>query len=440
MQFYLLFIPSVLIFYIVFLNICTYKFIIREIVIGFIITYLISLFICFLTYPNYDVPGNLSVIICQIVFSYRRVKNIFLSAFFAVLTAVICVVSGNITTVLVINIFNLFIDTINNDFILYYSISSISLIISFIVSKLVGRQVHLYLNRLSGKQKNKFTLYGLYIAIITLSLIYVNVFVYKITTDRILIEAINTILVTLFFLFMIFILSVFSISLQKQIEAEYKQKSQEDLRDYTRYLENAYDDIRSFRHDHINLLLSLYGFTEKGDMEGLTDYLNENISYARNAMIKLDISMDKLKFINIPELKGLLSAKLIYVQSMGIDVKIDISEPIEAISASSVDLCRIVGIIIDNAIDELLANTYENAELKFGITKSSGDILIICTNTCKTAPQAELIFNKGYSTKENSRGLGLYILNKISEEYENMMVTTNVLNNEFTIMVIIRQV
>ena len=46
----------------------------------------------------------------------------------------------------------------------------------------------------------------------------------------------------------------------EQIQTEAKQKALQDLQDYTHNLEVMYNSLRSFKHDYVNILLSLYGY------------------------------------------------------------------------------------------------------------------------------------------------------------------------------------
>ena len=61
--------------------------------------------------------------------------------------------------------------------------------------------------------------------------------------------------------------------------------------------------------------------------------------------------------IILQEIKGLLSAKVIRAQELGIDVVIDVTEIIDNIDMDRVDLVRSLGILLDNAIDAAVKST-----------------------------------------------------------------------------------
>jgi len=198
------------------------------------------------------------------------------------------------------------------------------------------------------------------------------------------------------------------------------------LADYTKALETGYNEMRKFRHDHLNLLNGFAGFIDGGNQEGIKEYLQKNLDVAEKSLKVLDKNVETLQVINIPELKGLLAVKFAQAQSMGIEVAIDIARPVENIPLERTDLCRIVGIMLENAVEEIVGNEeHERKLLEFGIILNEGNIAIICANTCKNPPLVEEIFNEDYSTKGENRGLGLYNLKQICKKSGNAWVSAH---------------
>ncbi len=75
-----------------------------------------------------------------------------------------------------------------------------------------------------------------------------------------------------YLLVMLFLLLAMRRSWQEQAQAEIRQKALEYLQDYTHNLEAMYSGLRSFKHDYVNILLSMSGYIEHGDMGELKDY------------------------------------------------------------------------------------------------------------------------------------------------------------------------
>jgi len=216
------------------------------------------------------------------------------------------------------------------------------------------------------------------------------------------------------------------------------EKQAQVLAEYTKTLEADYNEMRKFRHDHLSLLHGFAGFIGDDNQEGIKEYLRENLAIAEKSLKALDKNVEDLQTINIPELKGLLAVKFAGAQSEGIEVRIDIAQPVEDIPLERTDLCRIAGIMVDNAVEELLysGKNYERKLIEFGIILSDSDVLIVCTNNCKDTPPIEEIFKENYSTKGSGRGLGLYNLKQICKKAGNAWVSAHTQDRDtFTVAI-----
>lgn len=430
----------------IFLNICKDEFKVLEILLNAIFTYIIVMISILLSaylpilILNADVIGNMAFTFCLIIFAQIKTKKLVLSGYYAVLTMLIGMVGNTIVSVFSEFIFGVTIAYIRSNLLLFLFLAVPTFLICYFISKPIGDQLHQCYIRLSYEIKDKFAQYGLTLSILAFLLSHVNIFAYRIIDDRVLLSSINVVLITFIFFVAIIMMSTYSLSQQKQVEAEYKDKSQNELEIYIKQLENAYEEMRSFRHDHLNLLHTLMGYVNEKSTEGLKKYLTGTLDYAKSVMDKLDFSMDSLKFIHLPELKGLLSVKIAYALSQNIEVELDIVDHVNEIPINRTDLCRLVGIILDNAIEELLNQNYAYKSLKFGIIVDGNEFLIICTNTNNTPTTVEKIFDRGFTTKGSGRGLGLYNLKQICKENKNCLATAHIDGENFTLMVTIRQV
>jgi len=443
---FLLLIPSIILYIVVFLNICKYKFSAIEIFAGAFFSYVMVMIVitqvAYVTIPvlNADTLGNLTFIICLAIFTWCKTKNTLLSGYYASLTVVTTMIGNTIVSIFVEYLFSVSIKDARDSLLLLFITIIPTFFICYTISKYIGNRLHQSYIRLSYETKQKYVMYGLVLSVLTYLLSHVNILVYRVVDDTVLLSTINTTIITFFFFVAIIMMSAYSLSQQKQIEAEYKHKAQEDLEAYTKQLENAYEEMRCFRHDHFNFIHTLMGYVNDESPDELKKRLARTLSYTEKALEKLDYSMDRLKNINLPELKGLLSMKFALALSRDIVVELDIANQIDNIHVNRTDLCRIIGIIVDNALEELLSIEYGRKILKFGIIADGTETLIICTNTCVTVPIIERIFMKGFTTKEEGRGLGLYNLKQICKECGNLMVTAHTEDNNFTIIVTIRQV
>lgn len=157
-----------------------------------------------------------------------------------------------------------------------------------------------------------------------------------------------------YLLVMLFLLLAMRRFYLEKIQTEEKQKALQDLQDYTQNLEVMYNGIRSFKHDYVNILFSVSGYIENGDMDELKEFFNNKILPTKNLIDQGDYKLNQLSNIGVLEIKSLLSAKMIYAHESGIDVAIDIPDRVDGFPIDTIDLARLLGIFLDNAIEAAL--------------------------------------------------------------------------------------
>ncbi len=233
----------------------------------------------------------------------------------------------------------------------------------------------------------------------------------------------NALHISGYLLVMFFLLLAMRRSYLEQIQAEAKQKALQDLQDYTRNLEAMYNGLRSFKHDYVNILLSLSGYIEEGDMAGLKEFFESKIFPTKNLITQGDYKLNQLGNIGVLEIKSLLSAKMIYANEAGIDVTIDIPDKIESFLIDTVDLARILGIFLDNAIEATLET--EQPQIGLNIIQNKSGVSIIISNRFRdNGVMLHKLSQKGFSTKDRHPGIGLYNAQTIIRSYDNVLHET----------------
>ena len=217
----------------------------------------------------------------------------------------------------------------------------------------------------------------------------------------------------------------------EQIQTESKQKAMQDLQDYTRNLEAMYNSLRSFKHDYVNILLSLSGYIEDGDMDRLKDFFESKIFPTKNLITGEDYKLNQLSNISVLEIKSLLSAKMIYAHESGIDITIDIPDKVESFLIDTVDLARILGIFLDNAIEATLET--EQPQIGLNIIQNKTGVSIIISNRFRdNGLMLHKLKQKGFSTKIGHQGIGLGNAQKIISSYDNVLLETTMKCDYFT--------
>lgn len=215
-----------------------------------------------------------------------------------------------------------------------------------------------------------------------------------------------------------------------KMELEMKQDSYEKLQSYTTQIENMYSSLRAFKHDYSNIMLSMAGYIETDDMEGLKKFFYKEISPLNTKLLTRTAHFNQLLNIKVLELKSIISTKLLYANELGIAVNIEVDEEISDIPIDIIDLSRVLGIYLDNAIEAALET--DSPCITFAFIKAPAEFVLIISNT---------FINKGISfsnmkkpsvsTKGSNRGWGLYNASTILSQYKNVLSDTEIKENLF---------
>jgi len=221
---------------------------------------------------------------------------------------------------------------------------------------------------------------------------------------------------------------------QLRLNAEYelrkKEAEQKALLYYTDELERQNITVQKFRHDYQNILLSIDSFIQEKDLDGLEAYYVAKIKTVSNAILKEEFSLQNLRNIKEREIKSILTGKLLQAQNSGIDVSFEADIEIEDFLVNSIDLVRIIGILMDNAIEE--CNEMSGGKLLVGCFKEDSGITVIVQNSCRqNIPKLHLLLQAGFSTKGEGRGLGLSNLQEFVNSHSNLTLETCIDKDNF---------
>ena len=113
-----------------------------------------------------------------------------------------------------------------------------------------------------------------------------------------------------------------------------------------------------------------------------------------------------------------------------IDVHTDFSCSLEHINIPDIFLIEILGNLVDNAMDEVLARK-KHEKIRVAITDDGNEVCISVGNEHEKIPYKEYsnFFKNGYSSKGNGRGVGLPYLKKIVDKFHGRIEIGNVIFN-----------
>jgi two-component system sensor histidine kinase AgrC len=218
----------------------------------------------------------------------------------------------------------------------------------------------------------------------------------------------------------IFIVGAWFISLRRVIR-------EEDLKQqkfYNESLRSTLFELRRFKHDWINNLTVIDSMIKMNKHAELKQYVSELIGHSG------PFTNTQIYDIKNAGLFGILSSKINLAHEKGISVNLSVAGVIENIPDVKIsDLCEVVGIFLDNAIEEA---SVADKEINVDIIDGINFIEISVSNTCSTPLDMHRLAMDGYTTKGSGRGMGLAIAKSILSRYKNILHITTYEDNIFT--------
>lgn len=192
---------------------------------------------------------------------------------------------------------------------------------------------------------------------------------------------------------------------------------------YLKSLEDIQSEMKMLQHDYKNMISGLYLQADAGKSEEIKEYLSETLNQFDGNITKKLTQTTQIKNIEVMALKSLVITKLLEMEKNGIPFELEVLKPVEKISMDINNLNRCLGILLDNAIEA--TKQLEALEpIKLIVSSEDQDVTIIVKNAISEKPLLHRIAEKGYSTKENNTGIGLFSLQKITDGYSNVLRQT----------------
>lgn len=293
--------------------------------------------------------------------------------------------------------------------------------ILFLIYKLM-KHLHFNINILDTiNKKNKIILLSnTLIAIVAIFIqMYLIVFYY------------NSLPTFIIFINILSLMSYFFISTFSMVKTMKLEKVEEDLEQeklYNKTLQILHDNIRAFKHDFANIVSGIGGYVDTNDMEGLRKYYKQLLQDCKQVS---NLGSLNPEVINSPSVYSVLANKYYRADSLGIKINLESFIDFKNLHMGIYEFTRILGILMDNAIEA--ASECDNKLINVVIrndVKQHRQLLII-ENTYKEKDiNLDKISEKGYSTKPNNTGLGLWEVDRIIKKHKNLARFTSK-NEEF---------
>jgi len=172
-------------------------------------------------------------------------------------------------------------------------------------------------------------------------------------------------------------------------------------------VENMYKQIRGWRHDYRNHIQAMKSLAMSGNMEAVKDYLDALDADLQtvDAVIKTGNKMTD----------AILNSKISLARSKHITVVADANIAVE-LKTSQLDLCIIIGNLLDNAVEACLALPEERRVIRIYMEMKSTQLYMSFTNAAAPGKRRKT-GGRFLSTKGEGHGFGLARIDNIVERY-----------------------
>lgn len=275
----------------------------------------------------------------------------------------------------------------------------------------------------------------LLLSIMTLIVFYLNVFIPS-SNGELHVSTSNLAILLVYFI-LLFISSKNSLNtMYKETELKQRQAEQHYFYEYMNGLEEMNRQMRTIQHDYSNILLSLHGYIQNEDIKGLKSYFDTTI-------LKMDRKQNEyfqqLENMDIIEIKGLMGAKLLKAQSLNIATQVEVPEKIQSVPIPLIDLTRIIGIFLDNAVEASVLHKNPQIHSAFLYTPNNDLVIVIRNTTNEQYLDINQLFEERYSIKGPTRGHGLFIVKQLLVHHPTITLNTYLENEWFTQEMIIER-
>jgi two-component system CitB family sensor kinase len=193
------------------------------------------------------------------------------------------------------------------------------------------------------------------------------------------------------------------------------------LRDHTelRALTGELDSVRGLTealraqaHEAANRLHTVLAMVELGRTEEAVALATAELADAQQLT---DLVVGS---VGEPALAALLLGKSAQAGERGVQLAVDDASHIAGSPLPSRDLITVVGNLVDNAL-EAVAATEAPRRVTVLVLEEDGEVLVRVSDTGPGLPgaDADAAFRRGWSTKSQSRGLGLALVRQVADRY-----------------------
>ncbi len=226
-------------------------------------------------------------------------------------------------------------------------------------------------------------------------------------------------------------ISIFSLYRTSKLELTTKLLEAEKL--YSKNLSTLHDNIRGFKHDFNNIVQAIGGYISSNNMPALKIYFDDLLA---DCQINNNLAGLDPEAINNPALYSLLTDKYYKASKFEVKIELTVLTDLSCLKIKDYELTRILGILLDNAIEASSKSNDKKVNIIFTKDKHIDRNILIIENTYENKNiNLDKIFEKGFTSKntddKNSHGLGLWEVRQFLNKRDNLNLHTTKNNTYF---------
>ena len=221
-----------------------------------------------------------------------------------------------------------------------------------------------------------------------------------------------------------------------------RDKAQSDLfisETHNKTMIGMVDGVKTLKHDYNNIMQALSGYVATKQYDKLEEHINKVL---QECNVVNNFSTITPELFNEPAIYGIMGAKYFLAADKDIKVDLDITCDFTKISFPMPELSRILGIILDNAMEatEKSNNKYIRFEARYDSRKNADVLKIVNTYDTSINIDLEKIYEKGVSSKKVKSGIGLWEVKKLIKKNKNAQIYPTIENDKFVQNIVIERI
>ncbi|MFD1419218.1 sensor histidine kinase [Companilactobacillus keshanensis] len=219
-----------------------------------------------------------------------------------------------------------------------------------------------------------------------------------------------------------------------QTEAKEKIERNEQLNNYLTLVQKQYTELRKFKHDFQNIMLSLNQVLEDNDSKQLKYYYSALLSEEKDLNSVQNGRITQIQAIDNDAIRGLLIQKFFSAKARDVNINFELDQKHYKIKPN-ISIVRALGILLDNAIEHV--QNSEDKTVTCAFLKTGKTLEITVDNKINEDVNLNQIFDCGFSTKKNHTGFGLTNVKELVDHSEDLFLDSKIIHNHLMMTLIV---